>query len=164
MTWELSRQCRVSRYETASRSRLASAWICNSHRGVKHGSCYLFNQLPGWVVRFGSRAANYCCWESITDGTGWMGLVTPEELAHVARPQTRRPVAAADQRWKREECAYVKHDKLFSDWKVRDVESSLSLSLSLSSFFLRFYPRNPLLLVAGFSYAKCSHSFENLQL
>jgi hypothetical protein len=93
-----------------------------------------------------------------------MGLVTPEELAHVARPQTRRPVAAADQRWKREECAYVKHDKLFSDWKVRDVESSLSLSLSLSSFFLRFYPRNPLLLVAGFSYAKCSHSFENLQL
>ncbi len=58
-----------------------------------------------------------------------MGLVIPEELAHVARPQTRRPVAAADQRWKREECAYVKHDKLFSDWKVRDVESSLSLSL-----------------------------------
>ncbi|CAM6034449.1 unnamed protein product [Sphagnum compactum] len=47
-----------------------------------------------------------------------MGLVTPEELAHVARPQTRRPVAAADQRWKREECAYVKHDKLFSDWKI----------------------------------------------
>jgi hypothetical protein len=76
-----------------------------------------------------------------------MGLVIPEELAHVARPQTRRPVAAADQRWKREECAYVKHDKLFSDWKVRDVESSLSLY----SFFLRFYPRNPLLLVAGFS-------------
>ncbi|CAM6074570.1 unnamed protein product [Sphagnum tenellum] len=47
-----------------------------------------------------------------------MGLVTPEELAHVTRPQTRRPVAAADQRWKREECAYVKHDKLFSDWKI----------------------------------------------
>ncbi|CAK9277099.1 unnamed protein product [Sphagnum jensenii] len=47
-----------------------------------------------------------------------MGLVTPEELAHVARPQTRRPVAAADQRWKREECAYVTHDKLFSDWKI----------------------------------------------
>jgi hypothetical protein len=89
-----------------------------------------------------------------------MGLVTPEELAHVARPQTRRPVAAADQRWKREECAYAKHDKLFSDWKVRDVESSLSLS----SFFLQFNPRNPLLLVAGFSYAKCSHRFENLQL
>jgi hypothetical protein len=67
-----------------------------------------------------------------------MGLVNPEVLAHVARPQTLRPVAAADQRWKREDCAYVKHDKLFSDWKVRDVESalSLSLSLSLSSFFL----------------------------
>jgi hypothetical protein len=35
-------------------------------------------------------------------------------------------------RWKREDYVHVKHDKLFSDWKVIE-KFSLSLSLSLAS-------------------------------
>jgi hypothetical protein len=64
-------------------------------------------------------------------GMGMMSDCFAPQSESVVTPKSASAASGHRERWKREDCEFVKHDSCFSDWKVRTPKMDFSVYGSL---------------------------------